>query len=189
MKTMTGAELALWAGKMADSELEEAKTLLRVRAIPHVLDSIWECGESTRNSNYRRKPLNTGAIAELSRLAVTFPGSSALTPIHQVLDQQGIDAKVAEAFVEEFAKLSREPLAVLNHYRHVRTSLNIYLKALVIGWDEREVAQQSTLSTLNVIKSRVTPFIILDPEIEFSLGQKSNELSVRNLSGSKNIDE
>lgn len=188
MDYLKGADLALGAAEMADKELEEVKTLLRVRVIPHVIDSVWACGQSSSSAKKSKKNLDTAAVVELARLAVTFPGSVALTAMHQVLDQQGVDLDRATEYLSEFARLSREPLSALNHYRHVRTSINIYLKALVLCWDEEKMANESRTTTLNEIRSRVSPFIVLNAEKKETLSNKSEELGKQKLGTNTEID-
>lgn len=188
MNYLKGADLALGAAEMADKELEDVKTLLRVRVIPHVIDTVWACGKMSSAYKRSKKNLETGAVVELARIAVTFPGSVALTAMQAVLDQQKIDLTVATEYLSEFARLSREPLSALNHYRHVRTSINIYLKALVLCWDEEKMANESRTMTLNEIKSRVSPFVLLNSEKKKLLSKKSEELCNQKLSTSTEID-
>jgi hypothetical protein len=192
MQVINGAGLALAAAEMADAELEDAKKLLQSRVIPHLINSIWEFGEATRNSKGDKKqPLRPGVVAELARLAVTFPGSVALKAMSQVLDSEKFETKVATDFVDEFGRLSRESLSLMNHYRHVRTSINVYLKALVIGLsdekEERDVSKEDLIS-FETIKSRVSPFIIVDVEAKAKLGKNAYELLLRKLDSSNSID-
>ena len=189
LKLIRGAELALGASDLAETELEMARTLLRVRVIPHVIDSVWECGQTAHAGKSRRRPLNTSAVGELSRLAVTFPGSTALTAMHRVLDQQGIDPSVATEYLTEFARLSRDPLAVLNHFRHVKTSINVYLRALIVGWDEEKMKNESRTNTLVEIRSRVTPFVVIDQEKKIYLRDKAFKLTYAELGSNTSIDE
>lgn len=192
MKQINGADLALAAAELADSELENAKNLLQIRVIPHLINSIWACGEAAGSGkDHKKQGLRPGAVSELARIAVTFPGSVALKAMSQVLDSEKIEAKVATEFIDEFGRLSRESLSLMNHYRHVRTSINVYLKALVIGLSDENKAKdmsEEDLSTFNEIKSKVSPFIIIDIEAKANLGKIARELSKRELSTSVSIN-
>ena len=189
MKNVTGAELALHAADLAETDLDEIRTLLRVRVIPHVIDSIWTHGETLGVSKLRARPLATTAIEELARIVVTFPPSIALTAMHQILDIQGIPPQLASGFLKEFALLSRSPLSTLNYFRHIKTSINVYLRALCIGWDEEKMQSDFSTIALKEIKTRVNPFIILTKDVADEMTLVSGELGLRKISQSSELDQ
>lgn len=189
MKEVRGSELALQAADLAETDLDEIRTLLRVRVIPHVIDSIWTHGESMRASKLRTKPLATTAIEELSRIVVTFPPSTALTAMHQILNVQGMPPLLASEFLKEFARLSRSPLSTLNYFRHIKTSINVYLRALAIGWDEQKMHSDFTIIALREIKSRVNPFVILDKDVAKDMALISEKLGSRKIGQSSELDQ
>jgi hypothetical protein len=189
VKEVKGSELALQAADLAETDLDEIRTLLRVRVIPHVIDSIWTHGESMRASKLRTKPLATTAIEELSRIVVTFPPSTALTAMHQILNVQGMPPLLASEFLKEFARLSRSPLSTLNYFRHIKTSINVYLRALCIGWDEQKMHSDFTIIALREIKSRVNPFVILDKDVAKDMALISEKLGSRKIGQSSELDQ
>jgi hypothetical protein len=189
VENVTGAELALQAADLAETDLDEIRMLLRVRVIPHVIDSIWTHGETLGTPKLRTKPLTTTAIEELARIVVTFPPSTALTAMHQILDSQGISPQLASGFLKEFAVLSRSPLSTLNYFRHIKTSINVYLRALCIGWDEEKMQSSRSMIALREIKTRVNPFIILNKDAADDLAQISAKLGLRKISQSSDLDQ
>lgn len=188
MKKATGAELALHAADLAETDLDEIRTLLRVRVIPHIIDSIWTYGESVGASRLRSKPLLTSAIEELSRIVVTFPPSTALTSMHQILDHQNVPPQIAAEFLKEFARLSRSPLSTLNYFRHIKTSINVHLRALCIGWDEEKMGSDYSLVALREIKSRVNPFVILDKDLSLEMTEQAEALGAQEIKEVLDLD-
>ena len=133
----TGDELAYAVREYVDEAYDEVKNALEWKYLPQGLTAIWECSPLLKEAR-KGIPQPEIEIREISHIIVTFPGSTAVDRIRELLIQAQIVPNTpgqferAHEMASELFTLTMRYTRVQNLARHIRTAVNSHLKVLGI---------------------------------------------------------
>ncbi len=133
----TGEDLAYAVRGYVDEAYDEVKNQLEWKYLPQGLAAIWECSPLLKDAR-KALPLPQMEIREICHIIVTFPGSTAVDRIRELLIQAQIvpnsegQFERAHEMASELFTLTMRYTRVQNLARHIRTAVNSHLKALHI---------------------------------------------------------
>jgi len=145
----TGEDLAFAARNYVDEAYEEVKGQLEWKYLPHGLAAIWECSPLLQDAR-KALPQPQLEIREICHIIVTFPGSTAVDRIRDLLVQSQVVPNAegqferAHEIASELFTLTMRYTRVQNLARHIRTAVNSHLKVLGIE-TSRERSRASSL--------------------------------------------
>ena len=144
MQSSTGQGLGKAAIEYLESESRLVRHGLEGDLLPRVLNAAWLA--SPEFEAFRSKYSTAWSDDLIQGLAfnlVTFPGSTGLQKLVDVLE--GADFRPLDAAVigPRLAQLSRHPLSVLNLSRHLRTATNFVLRTMLMNPDGSDLQTTS----------------------------------------------
>ena len=133
----TGEALAFAARDYVDEAYDEVKSQLEWKYLPQGLMAIWSCSPLLKQAR-KTHPEPVSEIREICHIIVTFPGSTAVDRIRDLLIQSQVVPNTegqferAHEMASELFTLTMRYTRVQNLARHIRTAVNSHLKALGI---------------------------------------------------------
>jgi len=133
----TGEDLAYAVRGYMDEAYDQVKGELEWKFLPEGLAAIWEHSPLLRDAR-KALPKPVAEIREICHIIVTFPGSTAVERIRDLLIQAQIvpnsdrQFERAHEMASELFTLTMRYTRVQNLARHIRTAVNSHLKALGI---------------------------------------------------------
>jgi hypothetical protein len=133
----TGEALAFAARDYVDEAYDEVKGQLEWKYLPQGLMAIWSCSPLLKQAR-KAYPEPVSEIREICHIIVTFPGSTAVDRIRDLLIQSQVVPNTegqferAHEIASELFTLTMRYTRVQNLARHIRTAVNSHLKALGI---------------------------------------------------------
>ena len=132
-----GEALAYAAKEYVDQAYEQVREVLEWTHLPHAIQAIWENSPLLKSE---RKEFSTpmGEIRDIGRIIVTFPGSTAVERIADLLITSKIvpnsdgQYERARKIASEIFTLTMRYTRVQNLARHIRTAVNSHLRMLNI---------------------------------------------------------
>ena len=133
----SGEDLAHAVRGYVDEAYDDAKSQLEWKYLPQGLAAIWECSPLLKEAR-KALPEPLMEIREICHIIVTFPGSTAVDRIRELLIQAQIvpnsegQFERAHEMASELFTLTMRYTRVQNLARHIRTAVNSHLKVLHI---------------------------------------------------------
>ena len=133
----TGEDLAYAVRAYVDEAYDEVKSQLEWKYLPQGLMAIWESSPLLKDAR-KSLPQPVMEIREICHIIVTFPGSTAVDRIRDLLIQAQIvpnsegQYERAHEMASELFTLTMRYTRVQNLARHIRTAVNSHLKTLGI---------------------------------------------------------
>ena len=133
----TGEDLAYAVRGYVDEAYDEVKNQLEWKYLPQGLMAIWNCSPLLKEAR-KVYPEPVSEIREICHIIVTFPGSTAVDRIRDLLIQGQVvpntegQIERAHEMASELFTLTMRYTRVQNLARHIRTAVNSHLKVLHI---------------------------------------------------------
>ena len=133
----TGEDLSYAVRAYVDEAYDEVKSQLEWKYLPQGLMAIWSCSPLLKQAR-KSHPEPVSEIREICHIIVTFPGSTAVDRIRDLLIQSQVVPNTegqferAHEMASELFTLTMRYTRVQNLARHIRTAVNSHLKALGI---------------------------------------------------------
>ena len=133
----TGEDLSYAVRAYVDEAYDEVKSQLEWKYLPQGLMAIWSCSPLLKQAR-KTYPEPVSEIREICHIIVTFPGSTAVDRIRDLLIQSQVVPNTegqferAHEMASELFTLTMRYTRVQNLARHIRTAVNSHLKALGI---------------------------------------------------------
>ncbi len=134
-----GEALARDAKEYVDAAYERVRKTLEWDLLPNAILAIW--GHLPQLEEARKKePAPMPQIREMCHVLVTFPGSTAVRRISEILINGEYESSIekAEATGLDIFNLTMRYVKVQNLARHIRTAVNSHLRVLGIETNTRE---------------------------------------------------
>ena len=139
--------MAVATKRYVEASYNDVRSELEWSYLPAAILAIW--GESPLSAPDRKasKSSQLEGLRDICQIIATFPGSTAVRKIHEVLVRTDAmpDSHNEKAMAEEFFNLTIYYMRVQNFARHMKTSVNNHLRAL--GIDPRSESKFSTYET------------------------------------------
>ena len=133
----TGEDLSYAVRAYVDEAYDEVKSQLEWKYLPQGLMAIWSHSPLLKQAR-KTYPEPVSEIREICHIIVTFPGSTAVDRIRDLLIQSQVVPNTegqferAHEIASELFTLTMRYTRVQNLARHIRTAVNSHLKALGI---------------------------------------------------------
>ena len=139
--------MAVATKRYIETAYSDVRSELEWSYLPAAILAVW--GESPISASDRKiaKGSQLEGLRDICQIIATFPGSTAVRKIHEVLVRTDAmpDSHNEKAMAEEFFNLTIYYMRVQNFARHMKTSVNNHLRAL--GIDPRNESKFSTYET------------------------------------------
>ncbi len=139
--------MAVATKRYVETAYNEVRSELEWSYLPSAILAIW--GESPLSASDRKASMSAQleGLRDICQIIATFPGSTAVRKIHEVLVRTDAMANShnEKAMAEEFFNLTIYYVRVQNFARHMKTSVNNHLRAL--GIDPRSESTFSSYET------------------------------------------
>ena len=175
----SGEDLAFAVREYVEKTYDEVRNELEWKYLPQALMAIWQF--SPRLAQARKTlPQPTAEIPDICHIIVTFPGSTAVDRIRDLLIHSQIVPNAegqyenAQQMASELFTLTMRYTRVQNLARHIRTAVNSHIKVLGIETN-RERSRSSSLYETSLTK--IIPEF-LDRVNELRTTRLTSELSV-----------
>jgi hypothetical protein len=161
----TGEALAFAARDYVDEVYDEVKGQLEWKYLPQGLMAIWSCSPLLKQAR-KTYPEPVSEIREICHIIVTFPGSTAVDRIRDLLIQSQVVPNTegqferAHEIASELFTLTMRYTRVQNLARHIRTAVNSHLKALGIE-TSRDRSRGSSLYESSMPRPNEDEFILV----------------------------
>ena len=158
-----GEELAYAVRGYIDEAYEEVKGQLEWKYLPQALMAIWTCSPLLKEAR-KAYPEPVSDIREICHIIVTFPGSTAVDRIRdllihgQVVPNSEGQFERAHEMASELFTLTMRYTRVQNLARHIRTAVNSHLKVLGIE-TSRDRSRSSSLYESSMQRPNEDEFI------------------------------
>lgn len=158
-----GEELAYAARGYIDEAYEEVKGALEWKYLPQALMAIWTHSPVLKEAR-KAYPEPVSEIREICHIIVTFPGSTAVDRIRdllihgQVVPNSEGQFERAQEMASELFTLTMRYTRVQNLARHIRTAVNSHLKVLGIE-TSRDRSRSSSLYESSMPRPNEDEFI------------------------------
>lgn len=145
---ITGEDLAYAAKDYVDNAYEQVRDRLEWTHLPRGILAIWEFSPMLETER-KAFPQPIGEIREICHVIVTFPGSTAVERIAEILITSGIvpnsegQSARARTIASEIFTLTMRYAKVQNLARHIRTAVNSHLRMLNIESNRDRSGQNS----------------------------------------------
>ena len=133
----TGEDLSYAVRAYVDEAYDEVKSQLEWKYLPQGVMAIWSFSPLLKQAR-KSHPEPVSEIREICHIIVTFPGSTAVDRIRDLLIQSQVVPNTegqferAHEMASELFTLTMRYTRVQNLARHIRTAVNSHLKALGI---------------------------------------------------------
>jgi hypothetical protein len=160
----TGEALAFAARDYVDEAYDEVKGQLEWKYLPQGLMAIWSCSPLLKQAR-KAYPEPVSEIREICHIIVTFPGSTAVDRIRDLLIQSQVVPNTegqferAHEIASELFTLTMRYTRVQNLARHIRTAVNSHLKTLGIE-TSRDRSRGSSLYESSMPRPNEDEFIL-----------------------------
>ena len=161
----TGEALAFAARDYVDEAYDEVKSQLEWKYLPQGLMAIWSCSPLLKQAR-KTQPEPVSEIREICHIIVTFPGSTAVDRIRDLLIQSQVVPNTegqfehAHEMASELFTLTMRYTRVQNLARHIRTAVNSHLKTLGIE-TSRDRSRGSSLYENSLPRPNEDEFILV----------------------------
>ena len=176
--SVQGEALARETKHYIDSSYEQVRKALEWDFLPEAIKAIWaNLPELEKARSEREIPI--AQVREICHILVTFPGSTAVRRISEVLINSEIEPsteKSEKAALEVF-NLTMRYVRVQNLARHIRTAVNSHLRVLGI--------EASTLESNSSIYERNMESI----QMSDSMREQARNLRGANLKSEKDVND
>jgi hypothetical protein len=148
-----------------DEAYDEVKSQLEWKYLPQGLMAIWSCSPLLKQAR-KTYPEPVSEIREICHIIVTFPGSTAVDRIRDLLIQSQVVPNTegqferAHEIASELFTLTMRYTRVQNLARHIRTAVNSHLKALGIE-TSRDRSRGSSLYESSMPRPNEDEFILV----------------------------
>jgi hypothetical protein len=148
-----------------DEVYDEVKSQLEWKYLPQGLMAIWSCSPLLKQAR-KTYPEPVSEIREICHIIVTFPGSTAVDRIRDLLIQSQVVPNTegqferAHEIASELFTLTMRYTRVQNLARHIRTAVNSHLKALGIE-TSRDRSRGSSLYESSMPRPNEDEFILV----------------------------
>jgi len=161
----TGEDLSYAVRAYVDEAYDEVKSQLEWKYLPQGLMAIWSCSPLLKQAR-KTYPEPVSEIREICHIIVTFPGSTAVDRIRDLLIQSQVVPNTegqferAHEIASELFTLTMRYTRVQNLARHIRTAVNSHLKALGIE-TSRDRSRGSSLYESSMPRPNEDEFILV----------------------------
>ena len=161
----TGEELSYAVRAYVDEAYDEVKSQLEWKYLPQGLMAIWSHSPLLKQAR-KTYPEPVSEIREICHIIVTFPGSTAVDRIRDLLIQSQIVPNTegqferAHEIASELFTLTMRYTRVQNLARHIRTAVNSHLKTLGIE-TSRDRSRGSSLYESSMPRPNEDEFILV----------------------------
>jgi hypothetical protein len=161
----TGEDLSYAVRAYVDEAYDEVKGQLEWKYLPQGLMAIWSCSPLLKQAR-KTYPEPVSEIREICHIIVTFPGSTAVDRIRDLLIQSQVVPNTegqferAHEIASELFTLTMRYTRVQNLARHIRTAVNSHLKALGIE-TSRDRSRGSSLYESSMPRPNEDEFILV----------------------------
>ena len=161
----TGEDLSYAVRAYVDEAYDEVKGQLEWKYLPQGLMAIWSCSPLLKQAR-KAYPEPVSEIREICHIIVTFPGSTAVDRIRDLLIQSQVVPNTegqferAHEIASELFTLTMRYTRVQNLARHIRTAVNSHLKALGIE-TSRDRSRGSSLYESSMPRPNEDEFILV----------------------------
>ncbi len=135
-----GDALARNAKEYVDAAYERVRKTLEWELLPNALLAIWANLPQLEEAR-KKEAAPMPQIREMCHVLVTFPGSTAVRRISEILINGEFETSIekAEAAGLDIFNLTMRYVKVQNLARHIRTAVNSHLRVLGIETNSREL--------------------------------------------------
>jgi len=161
----TGEDLSYAVRAYVDEAYDEVKSQLEWKYLPQGLMAIWSHSPLLKQAR-KTYPEPVSEIREICHIIVTFPGSTAVDRIRDLLIQSQVVPNTegqferAHEIASELFTLTMRYTRVQNLARHIRTAVNSHLKTLGIE-TSRDRSRGSSLYESSVPRPNEDEFILV----------------------------
>jgi len=161
----TGEDLSYAVRAYVDEAYDEVKSQLEWKYLPQGLMAIWSLSPLLKQAR-KTYPEPVSEIREICHIIVTFPGSTAVDRIRDLLIQSQVVPNTegqferAHEIASELFTLTMRYTRVQNLARHIRTAVNSHLKALGIE-TSRDRSRGSSLYESSMPRPNEDEFILV----------------------------
>ena len=161
----TGEDLSYAVRAYVDEAYDEVKSQLEWKYLPQGLMAIWSHSPLLKQAR-KTYPEPVSEIREICHIIVTFPGSTAVDRIRDLLIQSQIVPNTegqferAHEIASELFTLTMRYTRVQNLARHIRTAVNSHLKTLGIE-TSRDRSRGSSLYESSMPRPNEDEFILV----------------------------
>jgi hypothetical protein len=161
----TGEDLSYAVRAYVDEAYDEVKSQLEWKYLPQGLMAIWSHSPLLKQAR-KTYPEPVSEIREICHIIVTFPGSTAVDRIRDLLIQSQVVPNTegqferAHEIASELFTLTMRYTRVQNLARHIRTAVNSHLKALGIE-TSRDRSRGSSLYESSMPRPNEDEFILV----------------------------
>ena len=161
----TGEELSYAVRAYVDEAYDEVKSRLEWKYLPQGVMAIWSFSPLLKQAR-KSHPEPVSEIREICHIIVTFPGSTAVDRIRDLLIQSQVVPNTegqferAHEMASELFTLTMRYTRVQNLARHIRTAVNSHLKALGIE-TSRDRSRGSSLYESSLPRPNEDEFILV----------------------------
>jgi hypothetical protein len=161
----TGEDLSYAVRAYVDEAYDEVKSQLEWKYLPQGLMAIWSHSPLLKQAR-KTYPEPVSEIREICHIIVTFPGSTAVDRIRDLLIQSQVVPNTegqferAHEIASELFTLTMRYTRVQNLARHIRTAVNSHLKTLGIE-TSRDRSRGSSLYESSMPRPNEDEFILV----------------------------